>query len=196
MVCAACWVDAGQAEGAAEPVRQFGSEAKVQQIVPFHSLKDYDVRDELILVMPSVEQWGAFSVHIHHRAFPLRGMSCQHSSLEREWCLNATSHILKGSFTDNSFMGESKNMGKTSKTVEHPPDSSLPCLFAIPGEGSDLGCGTDWRATGVKNSPSTVQDSKDSNVNLKTWIVVVTLRYCIIKYKHSLFFFFLVLEVI
>lgn len=46
-------------------MRQFGSEAKVQQIVPFHSLKDYDVRDELVLVMPSAEQWGAFSVHIH-----------------------------------------------------------------------------------------------------------------------------------
>lgn len=95
-------------EGAAEPVRQSGSEAKAQQIVPFHSLKDYDVRDERVLVMPSAEQSGAFSVHIHHRAFPLRGMSCQQSSLEREWCLNAMSHILKGRFTDNSFMVKAK----------------------------------------------------------------------------------------
>lgn len=65
MACAACSVDACREEGATEPV-------------PFHSLKDDDVQDELVLGMPSAEQWGAFSVHIHHRA--LRG-ECHASSL-------------------------------------------------------------------------------------------------------------------
>lgn len=108
--------------------------------------------------MPRTELLGAFFVHIDHRALPLSGTFCRQSSLETEWCLNTTPHILKGSFTAiHSFVVKAEMKQRKASTLTLNLQESGACrqtlitaqascpapLSAVPGEGTGLGCGTD-----------------------------------------------------